>query len=87
MHQVKMLFPTAGETPGCHVLFKRDRGLGRLDGKSLAQIRSKGCYLFPRVQNTTHVKHKTERNYGQFKSLFRKFMQQLTNTLHANYRS
>jgi len=80
------LFPNASDTPGRRVLFKIDGGPGRLDIQSLAQLRAKGCYLFPGVQNTTHVTQETDRNYGQFKSLLRKYLQQLMNDVHANYK-
>jgi hypothetical protein len=83
---MQTLYPTASDTPGSRVLFKIDGGPGRLDIKSLAQLRAKGCYLFPGVQNTTHVTQETDRNYGQFKSLLRKHLQQLMNDLHAKYR-
>ena len=86
MHVLKKLYPNASDTPGNRVLFKIDGGPGRLDIKSLAELRVKGCYLFPGVQNTTHVTQETDQNYGKFKSLLRKYLQQLMNDLHMQYR-
>jgi hypothetical protein len=74
---MKMLYPIVSDNPGSHVLFNIDEGSGCLDIKSLDQLRAKGCYLFPRAQNTTHVMQETDRNYG---------LQQLMNDLHAKYR-
>ncbi len=85
-HMLETLYPDASDTPSRHVLFKIDGGPGWLDIKSLAQLQARGCYLFPGVQNTMHVTPKTDRNYGQFKSLLRKYLQQIMNDLHANYR-
>jgi hypothetical protein len=71
---IDTLYPDASDTPGCRVLFKTDGGPERLDIKSLAQLRARGCYLFPGVQNTMHVTQETDRNYGQFKSLLKKIL-------------
>ncbi len=46
----------------------------------------KGCYLFPRVQNTIHATQEMDRNYGQLKSLLRKYLQQLMDDMHAKYK-
>jgi hypothetical protein len=51
---VERLYPDARDEVGCCVLLKIDGGLGRLDLIFLAELRSKGVYLFPGVQNTTH---------------------------------
>lgn len=51
----------------------------------LAQLRSLGVYLFPGVQNTTHVTQETDQNYGEFKSLLRKHIQVLLNEMFAKY--
>jgi hypothetical protein len=40
-------------------------------------------YLFPCVQNTTHVSQEADQNYGHFKSLLRKYVQVLMNELLA----
>ncbi len=68
------------------MLFKIDGGPGHLNIKSLAELHVKGCYLFPGVQNTTDVTQETDQNYGKFKSLLRKYLQQLMNDLHTQYR-
>jgi hypothetical protein len=65
------------------VLFKIDGGPGRLDINSLAELRVRGIYLFPGIQNTTHVTQETDQNYGGFKSLLRKHIQQLLNDMFA----
>jgi hypothetical protein len=38
------------------------------------------------VQNTTHITQETNQNYGLFKSVLRKYLQQIINDLHADYR-
>ena len=44
----------------------------------LAELRLRGFYLIPGVPNTTHVTQVTDRNYGQFKSVYRKSLSILT---------
>ena len=85
-HYVTQLFPDAADIPGKRVLFKIDGGPGRLDISNLAELRSRGVYLFPGVQNTTHITQETDQNYGEFKTLLRKYIQQLLNELYAKYR-
>jgi hypothetical protein len=50
-------------------MFKIDGGPGRLDIKSLAELRVRGIYLFPGIQNTTHIMQETDQNNGEIKSL------------------
>ena len=85
-HYIAKLFPDVADIPGKRVVFKIDGGPGRLDIQSLAELQSLGVYLFPGVQNTTHVTQETDQNYGEFKSLLRKHIQQLLNELYAKYR-
>ncbi|MGH7954904.1 MAG: hypothetical protein ACREOZ_02970, partial [Gloeomargaritales cyanobacterium] len=61
---IEKLFPDASDTFGNRVLIKIDGGPGRLDLSSLAEQRSRGVYLFPGVQNTTHITQETDQNYG-----------------------
>jgi hypothetical protein len=83
---VERLYPDARDQVGRCVLLKIDGGPGRLDLNSLAELRSRGVYLFPGVQNTTHVSQETDQNYGLFKSLLRKYIQVLMNELTAQAR-
>jgi hypothetical protein len=82
-HYVTQLFPDAANIPGKCVLFKIDGGPGRLDISNLAELRSRGIHLFPGVQNTTHITQELDQNHGQFKTLLRKYIQQLLNELYA----
>ncbi len=52
---VDTLFPDACDQDGFHVLFKIDGGPGQLNIQMLAELCCHGVYLFPGVQNTTHV--------------------------------
>ncbi len=61
---VERLYLDARDEVGCRVLLKIDGGPGRLDLNSLAELRSRGVYLFPGVQNTTHVSQETDQDYG-----------------------
>jgi hypothetical protein len=85
LYYVKTLYPDIADTPGKRLLFKIDGGPGRLDISMLAELRSLGVYLFPGVQNTTQITQETDQNYGEFKSLLRKHIQQLLNELFAKY--
>ncbi len=46
LHYIKVLYPDADDIPGKQVLFKIVGGPGRLDIKSLAELRVRGIYLF-----------------------------------------
>jgi hypothetical protein len=83
---IERLYPDARDQAGYHVLLKIDGGPGRLDLNSLAELRSRGVYLFPGVQHTTHVTQETDQNYGLFKSMLRKYIQVLMNELCAQAR-
>lgn len=53
---VEQLYPDAKDKAGFRVLIKIDDVPGRLDLNSLTELRASGVYyLFPGVQNTTHV--------------------------------
>ena len=80
------MFPYACEQDGFHVVFKIDGGSGRLNIQMLAELRCRGVYLFPGVQNTTHVTQETNQNYGLFKSKLRKNLETLTSWQAADYR-
>jgi hypothetical protein len=62
------LYPDAADLVGRRVLYKIDGGPGRLAKGMLADCRAHSVYLFPGVQNTTHVTQETDQNYGLFKS-------------------
>ncbi|MGH7955005.1 MAG: hypothetical protein ACREOZ_03505, partial [Gloeomargaritales cyanobacterium] len=79
------LFPDASDTFGNRVLIKIDGGPGRLDLSSLAELRSRGVYLFPGVQNTTHITQETDQNYGEFKSIIRLNTQIILNEKIADH--
>jgi hypothetical protein len=49
------LFPDAADFDDHRVIFKLDGGSGRLNILVLAELRCKGVYLFPGVQNTAHA--------------------------------
>ena len=68
---VDRLYPDAADMPGKRVLIKIDGGPGRMDINSLAELRSRGIFLFPGVQNTTQLTQETDQNFGLFKSLLR----------------
>jgi hypothetical protein len=53
---VEQLYPDAKDKAGFRLLIKLDDVPGRLDLNSLTELRASGVYyLFPGVQNTTHV--------------------------------
>ncbi len=54
------LFPDAADDDDHRVIFKLDAGPGRLNILMLAELRCKGVYLFPGVQNTTHATQETD---------------------------
>jgi hypothetical protein len=51
----------------------------------LADLRCRGVYLFPGVQNTTHVTKETDQNYGLFKSHLRQNIQTLMSYHNTTY--
>ena len=60
------------DLPRKRVLVKCDSGPGRLNVELLARMKFFGFYLYPGVPNTTAVSQETDRNYGPFKTQFRK---------------
>ena len=71
-NSIMPLYPDALDIPGKRVMVKVDSGPGRLNVSLLAQLRERGWYLYPGVPNTTAVLQETDRNYGPFKTQFRK---------------
>ncbi len=65
------------------MLIKIDGWPGHLDFNTLVEMRLHGVYIFPCVQNTTHVTQETDISYGRFKSLLCQYTQVLLNGLHA----
>jgi hypothetical protein len=55
-----------------------------MDINSLAELRSRGIYLFPGVQNTTQLTQETDQNFGLFKSLLREYARVLSNELFSD---
>ncbi len=82
---VEILFPYAADDEDHRVIFKVDGGPGRLNVAMLAELRCKGVYLFPEVQNTTHATQETNHNYGAFKSALHIDVQRATSHLAAKY--
>jgi hypothetical protein len=82
---VETLYPDAKDEDGYRVCFKLDGGPGRLNIPMLADLRCKGVYLFPGVQNTTHVTQETDQSYGLFKSQLRQNIQTLMSFNNATY--
>ena len=66
------LYPNAEDKPGKRVMIKVDSGPGRMAKRLLARLRLLGFILYPGVPNTTAVSQETDRNYGPFKTQFRK---------------
>jgi len=66
------LYPDALDVKGKRVMIKIDSGPGRLNMDMIVYCRSLGFYLFPSVPNATSVSQETDRNYGPFKTAFRK---------------
>ena len=60
-------------------MVKCDSGPGRLNTELLARMKFLGFYLYPGVPNTTAVSQETDRNYGPFKTQFRKNLDEVIN--------
>ena len=71
------LYPDMRDEPGFRVLAKVDSGPGRFDQELLHIARSRGLYLYPSAPNCTHVQQETDRNYGLYKSIIRKNLEDL----------
>ena len=76
-NNVMPLYPDVRDTPGNRVMAKVDSGPGRLGEQLLAEMRHLGFYMFPGVPNTTAVSQETDRNYGPFKTQFRKNLDEI----------
>jgi hypothetical protein len=79
------LYPNTADLFGRRVLYKIDGGPGRLAEGMLADCHDHDIYLFPGVQNTTHVTQETDQNYGLFMSDIRRNIQILTSDLVTDY--
>jgi len=66
------LYPDAADIPGKRVIVKIDSGPGRCNNTLLARLRIRGILLYAGVPNTTSVSQETDRNYGQFKNVYRR---------------
>ncbi|KAL7546421.1 hypothetical protein ACHAWF_015054 [Thalassiosira exigua] len=74
------LYPKAKDVRGHRVMMKVDSGPGRTCAELLAALRLLGFYLYPGVPNTTAVSQETDRNYGPFKTQFRKNLDAVVQT-------
>ena len=83
---IDWLYPDAEDMKGKRVLIKIDGGPGWLDISTLAELWSHSIYLFPGVQNTTHITQETDQNYGEFKSKLWQYAQVLLNDLIHEHR-
>ena len=72
IHSICILYPDAADVKGRRVMIKADSGPGRTNKRLLARLRLLGFILYPGVPNTTAVTQETDRNYGPFKTQFRK---------------
>jgi len=64
------LYSDASDTKGNRVSIIVDSDPGRISTEMLAEMRLRGFYLILGVQNTTHVTHATDRNYGPVKTKY-----------------
>ena len=62
------IYRDAADVPVKQVIMKVDSGPGRSNIAMLTRLRLIGCYLIPRVPNTTQVAQETDQSYGIFKS-------------------
>ena len=83
LNAIVPLYPDAKDEPGKRVAIVVDSGPGRVNTEMLAQLRLKGFYLVPGVPNTTHVTQVTDRNYGPFKTVYRRNLSKLTRYRHS----
>ena len=85
MGSIVVLYPDARDVKGKRVMIKVDSGPGRIQPGMLATLRLLGFYLFPGVPNTTSVSQETDRNYGLFKTQFRKNLDRIVqNRIYQN---
>ncbi|MGH7955114.1 MAG: hypothetical protein ACREOZ_04055, partial [Gloeomargaritales cyanobacterium] len=83
---IEKLYPDAVDVKARRVVIKIDGGPGRLDQSCRTELRTRGVYLFPGVQNTTHITQETDQNYGLFKSIVRSNTQIILNENIAAHR-
>ncbi|KAL7532024.1 hypothetical protein ACHAWF_009676 [Thalassiosira exigua] len=72
VNSILPLYPNTKDLPGRRTMLKVDSGPGRTCKKLIASLRMLGFILYPGVPNTTAVSQETDRNYGPFKTQFRK---------------
>jgi hypothetical protein len=85
-HYVQELFPHAYDNNDHRIIFKIDGGPGRMNMELLAELWCLGVYLFPEVQNTTHVAQETDPKLLPVQSQLRKNIQTLTTWQAAHHR-
>ena len=73
---VVTLFPDARNIPGKRVMIIVDSGPGRNNKKLLSLLRARGFIVVTGVPNTTHVTQATDRNYGPFKDIYRRNLEE-----------
>ena len=66
------LYPDAADVNGKRVIVKIDSGPGRSNMDLLARLQIRGILLYPGVPNSTSVSQETDRNFGLFKTVYRK---------------
>ena len=84
MDAIIKLYPDASNVPGRRVMLIVDSGPGRNNEALLASLAARGFLLHPGVPNTTHVTQPTDRNYGYFKTLYRKNLEKLAHHRRMN---
>ena len=77
------LYPDSQDIPGRTVILIVDSVPGRNDRDMIAALRARGFYHVAGVPNTTHVTQPTDRNYGPFKTIYRKNLTELTRQRQA----
>ncbi|KAL7474304.1 hypothetical protein ACHAW6_000283, partial [Cyclotella cf. meneghiniana] len=86
LNSIVPLFPNAKDDQGKRVIVKVDSGPGRMELGFLAEARTLGFIVYPRVPNTTAVTHETDQSYGPFKTQFQKNLKILSGSrLIGNY--
>eukprot|EP00956_Cyclotella_meneghiniana_P009718 scaffold13462_cov36-Cyclotella_meneghiniana.AAC.2 len=72
------LYPDMEDVPGKRVCGKVDSGPGREFYEMLCKARFCGLYLFPSLPNATSVSQETDQNYGLFKSIVRRNLEDVS---------
>ena len=65
------IYRDAADVPVKQVITKVDSSPSRSNIEMLTRLRLIGCYIIPRVPNTTQVAQETDQSYGIFKSNYR----------------